>query len=101
MSRLLCRNVGWILVLIIITVAIGMIGFMHFGKQTWIRAYMNSAMILSNVGDIDEVLTDAHALFIGTYALFCGCVIYFILGLMVAPLVAFAARRTRDFEVLC
>lgn len=93
-------NIAWIFLLLLGTLALGMSGMIILGKQHWNRAFMNSAMILSNVGMVDEVIHDELAIFLGIYALICGCVVYLMITILFHPIMIALARRRPMFEVV-
>jgi len=68
------------------SLGLGMLGYHHFEDMTWVAAYENAAMILSGMGPVDELHTDAGRLFAGTYALFSGIVFLVVIAIIVAPL---------------
>lgn len=84
-SRLI-RN--WILgsSLIMISLFLGMLGYRHFEKMNWVDAYVNAAMILSGMGPVSPMQTDAGKIFAGTYALFSGTLFLISIGIVIAPL---------------
>ncbi len=65
----------------------GMLGYHELEGQSWLDAYLNSAMILGGMGPVNTLQTDARKLFAGTYALFSGLVFLVVTGLIFAPLV--------------
>lgn len=93
-------NAAWILLIIMGTIAVGMCGLIEIGHQPWPRAFMNAAMILSNVGMVDRVNSNGLAIFLGIYSLACGCVIYLIISILFHPLMIAWARRRPIFEVV-
>ncbi len=42
-------------------------------------------MILSGMGPVDELTSDAAKIFAGSYAIFCGLLIFAVAGLILAP----------------
>ncbi len=64
---------------------IGMYGYHVFAALPWIDAFVNASMILSGMGPMAELKTDAAKLFAGTYALFSGLIFIGIAGILVAP----------------
>ncbi len=67
--------------------ALGMMGYHTFEKMAWIDAFANAAMILSGMGPVATLQTDAGKLFAGCYALFSGIALIAILGIIFAPVV--------------
>lgn len=82
----LTRNLLIGLLLAAVSLVIGMIGYHHFEKMTWVDAYVNSAMILSGMGPVSSLQTTGGKLFAGTYALFCGIVFLAAIALVFAPI---------------
>ncbi len=72
--------------IIILSLAIGMIGYHHFENMDWISAYENAAMILSGMGPVSEMYTEHGKMFAGTYALFSGVVFLVVIAIIIAPL---------------
>lgn len=64
---------------------IGMVGYRHFENMSWIDAYENAAMILSGMGPVKELTTNAGKIFAGTYALFSGIVFLITFAIIFAP----------------
>jgi sterol desaturase/sphingolipid hydroxylase (fatty acid hydroxylase superfamily) len=73
------------LVLVLIGLAIGMIGYHALERLSWIDAYLNAAMILGGMGPVAEIHTTAGKLFAGTYAILSGFVLLVAAGLLVTP----------------
>jgi hypothetical protein len=84
-SRLL-RNMGIGAAIVIVALAIGMAGYSWFEGMGPIDAFANSAMILSGMGPLGPLKTDGGKIFAGTYAIFCGLLIFGIAGLVLAPI---------------
>jgi hypothetical protein len=69
------------------SLALGMAGYHHFEKMSWIDAYVNAAMILSGMGPVSTLQTDAGKLFAGSYALFSGIVFLVLIAVIFAPVI--------------
>lgn len=83
----LARNAVFGIISIVIALYIGMIGYHFFERMTWIDAFVNAAMILSGMGPLTPLNTDAGKIFAGCYALFSGLMFILILGIMLAPVI--------------
>lgn len=70
-----------------ITLGIGILGYHHYEELSWIDAYANAAMILSGMGPLTPLNTDAGKIFAGSYALFSGLAFIFIMGIILSPIV--------------
>ena len=73
------------LALIAAAVGIGTIGYHALNGLGWIDAFLNASMILSGMGPVDRMESDAAKLFAALYALFSGLVFIGIAGLVLAP----------------
>lgn len=71
--------------LAVVSLLIGMAGYRWIEGQSWPEAFVNSAMLLSAMGPMGELKTDAGRIFAGCYALYSGLVFLFIAGLLVTP----------------
>lgn len=74
------------IIFIIIALAVGMSGYHHFEKMSWIDAFLNASMILSGMGPADILHTKGGKLFAGFYALFSGLTFIVIIGVIFAPI---------------
>jgi hypothetical protein len=68
-----------------ISLGVGMLGYHHFEHMAWLDAFANSSMILSGMGPLMSLTTDAGKLFAGFYALFSGLAFAAILTVVFAP----------------
>jgi hypothetical protein len=75
------------LALIAIVELIGMLGYREFEGMPWIDAFANAAMILASMGPFGPLQTSAGKIFAGFYALFCGLMFIFIIGVVFAPVI--------------
>jgi hypothetical protein len=70
-----------------ICLAIGMVGYHFIAGLDWVSAYHNSTMILSGMGEINHMPSDAAKIFSGTYALLSGVVFLVTIAVMLSPIV--------------
>ena len=73
--------------LIVVSLAIGMIGYRRLMGMSWIDAFVNASMILSGMGPLADPQTSGAKLFAGLYALFSGLAVLAIAGVVFAPVV--------------
>lgn len=66
---------------------IGMLGYHHYEKLSWLDSYLNAAMILSGMGPIWNPQTAAGKFFAGTYALFSGIIFLVIMAIVFGPVI--------------
>jgi len=83
-SRLL-RNVVYALLIIFVSLVVGMCGYHFIEGLSWVDAYLNATMILSGMGPVNDLHTEAGKLFAGTYALYSGFSILIVIGFVLAP----------------
>ena len=69
------------------SLAVGMAGYHHFEGLDAVDSFINAAMILSGMGPVDAMQTDAGKLFAGFYALYSGLAVLVTIGLIFAPLI--------------
>jgi len=80
------RCSGVALAAVAVCLGIGMAGYHHFEKLSWIDSYANAAMILSGMGPLNPLQTDSGKIFAGTYALFSGLAFITIVSFVLGPL---------------
>jgi ABC-type glycerol-3-phosphate transport system permease component len=71
---------------ILCSLALGILGYHHFEHLSWLDSLLNAAMILSAMGPVTPLQTDAGKLFASLYALFSGVVFITVVGVLFAPL---------------
>jgi hypothetical protein len=94
--RRLLRHAALAALLILGSLAIGMIGYHGFEGLSWLDAYVNAAMLLGGMGPVDPLRTPAGKLFAGCYALYCGLIVIATAGVLFAP---FLHRLLHHFHV--
>lgn len=73
--------------LLLLSLAIGMAGYMHYENLAWRDAFLNSAMLMGGMGPVDAPKTDDGKLFAGLYALYAGLIFIVTVGLVLTPVV--------------
>jgi hypothetical protein len=81
----LARYAAVALSVIAVALGIGMIGYHAFEPMSWVDAFVNAAMILSGMGPVSPLQTDAGKIFAGCYALFSGLAFLTSIGIVFAP----------------
>ena len=74
------------ILLVSVSWAIGILGYHEFEGFSWLDAALNAAMILSGMGPVDVLHTEAGKLFATFYALYSGVVFLAVAALVFAPL---------------
>lgn len=89
--RVFIRRMAWSVIvwmgMMLFGLGIGMAGYMAFEGMSLTDAYLNAAMILSGMGPVGELSTEAGKIFAGSYAIFSGLVIVLATGVVLAPIV--------------
>lgn len=76
------------LALVILSLLIGMTGYMMTEKMSMLDAFLNAAMLLGGMGPVKtEGLSPEGKIFAGTYALYSGLVFIAVMSIMLAPIV--------------
>lgn len=80
-------NYGLITILIILfSLAIGMLGYHYFESLSWIDSLLNASMILGGMGPVNDLKTDSGKIFASFYALYSGIILLASVGILAAPL---------------
>lgn len=72
--------------LILVSLIVGMLGYHVFENLSWLDSLLNASMILSGMGPVNPVQTDAGKLFASFYALYSGIVPLAAAGVLAAPI---------------
>ncbi len=72
--------------IIVISLLIGIWGYHYFEGLPYVDAYADAAMILSGMGPLHDLKTDAGKIFAGTYALFSGIIFLVVIAIIFAPI---------------
>jgi hypothetical protein len=73
------------LLLLVVSLGIGIMGYHGFEKLSWLDSLLNASMILGGMGPVNPILTDGGKIFASLYALFSGVVFLVVAGIVVAP----------------
>ena len=68
-----------------VALGVGMVGYRNFEPMSWVDAFVNAAMILSGMGPVSSLQTDAGKIFAGCYALFSGLAFITSITVVFAP----------------
>jgi len=85
LRRLLRSFLAWLAV-VTASLALGTLGYHHFGNLEWIDALLNAAMILTGMGPVDKIESHSGKLFATFYSLFSGIVFLTLVAVLVAPI---------------
>ncbi len=85
-SLRLRRNATYAFGTIVVSLAVGMAGYMGLERLDFVDAFVNAAMILSGMGPLSPMHYTAGKIFAGFYAIFSGLLIFGVAGLILAPI---------------
>ena len=83
--RRMARHGALALVLTLLSLALGMAGYMYFEDLPWRDAFLNSAMLLGGMGPVDAPKTAGGKIFAGLYALYAGLLFLIVAGVLLVP----------------
>jgi len=72
--------------LLIMSLGIGMLGYMFFEHLSWVDAFLNASMLLGGMGPVNPPQSTAGKLFAGSYALYAGLVFIVSAALIFTPI---------------
>lgn len=73
--------------LLVFSLLIGILGYVHIEHLSWMDAFLNAAMLLGGMGPVNPPLTSGGKLFAGLYALYAGLVFIVTAALIFTPIV--------------
>ena len=74
------------LILLLFSLAVGMIGYRFLEDLTWIDSLLNAAMILGGMGPVSPLQTTAGKIFASFYALYSGVILLASVGILITPI---------------
>ncbi len=86
-ARRLGRSIAAGGALLLLSLGIGMLGYHFIAGLAWIDAFLDAAMILSGMGPLSPLHTNAAKLFAGCYAIYCGVALLATTGIILTPLI--------------
>lgn len=81
------RNLLIALAVMVVSLAIGVLGYHYTADIPWLDALHNASMILAGMGPVVEITTVTGKYFSSAYALFSGVVFITNFGIILAPAV--------------
>ena len=77
---------GLALAIMAVALGIGVAGYHFMAGLPWIDALLNASMILTGMGPVDVLRSNAAKVFASLYALFSGVVFISLMGLLLSPI---------------
>ncbi len=81
----LLRYLGYALVLVAVSLALGIWGYMYFAQLRFVDAFLNASMILGGMGPVDVLTTDSAKVFASFYALYSGITLLGAVAVFLTP----------------
>jgi len=81
----LLRHFWLSLGLVLVSLAIGMLGYHGLEGLSWLDAFLNAAMILGGMGPVSPLQTNGGKFFAGLYALYSGMVLLVAVSIIMLP----------------
>jgi len=73
--------------LVAVALLMGVAGYHWIAGYSYMDALLNAAMILTTMGQVNELKTDAAKVFASAYALFSGIIFFAVISVIMAPVV--------------
>lgn len=71
--------------IVVMSLGVGMWGYMHYEHLAWRDAFVNAAMLLGGMGPVNPLTTPGGKVFAGLYALYAGLILLVAVGIIMAP----------------
>ena len=84
-AKRLLTHIGAAFAILVLSLAVGMVGYVVFEQLSWLDAFLNAAMLLGGMGPVNPPQHSFGKLFAGLYALYCGLVFIVTAALLVTP----------------
>ena len=84
-ARRMAIVVGVVAAIVGVALVVGVLGYRYIAGFGWVDSLLNASMILSAMGPVDHLTTDASKVFASCYALFSGVVLITSLSIVMAP----------------
>lgn len=84
--RRIAAHVAAAIGLVVVSLGLGMVGYMSTEQMPAMDAFLNAAMLLGGMGPVGTLNTSAGKLFAGVFALYAGLVFIACAALVLTPL---------------
>ena len=89
----LLRHLGWAVLLTVISLTVGAVGYHLSASLGWLDSFLNASMILTGMGPLAELHSPAAKLFAMLYALYSGVFFVSITAILVYPVMHRLLKR--------
>jgi hypothetical protein len=83
----LASNAAIATAMVVVSLAIGVVGYHATAHLSWIDALLNASMILTGMGPVDPLPSTTARLFASAHAIFSGVAFLSIVAVLMAPIV--------------
>ena len=83
--RRVAHHAAFALLAVVISVALGTLGYHAIGHQSWIDSFLNACMLLGGMGQVGDLTTPGGKVFAALFALYAGLFFIAVSGLLLAP----------------
>jgi hypothetical protein len=80
------RALGLSALVIACSLGLGILGYHFIAGLPWVDSLLNAAMILTGMGPVDTLKSDAAKVFASAYALFSGVIFISASGILLSPM---------------
>ncbi|MBC9796973.1 hypothetical protein [Sinomicrobium weinanense] len=85
--RRLLKHFGVSSLVVLVSVGLGLLGFIIFEGYSPAHAFLHASILLSGLGLVETPQTNIGKLFVSLYGLYAGLVFLIAAGIVVAPLI--------------
>lgn len=86
-ARRLLKGILTSLVLMVVALTVGTLGYHHFARFGWVDSFLNASMILTGMGPVGSLETTSAKLFASFYALFSGLIFLTLMVTLLTPII--------------
>jgi hypothetical protein len=83
--RRMARHGVLAVLITVLSIALGMTGYMYYEGLPWRDAFLNTAMLMGGMGPVDPPRTPGGKIFAGLFALYAGLVFLLVAAVILAP----------------
>jgi hypothetical protein len=84
-ARRQARYALFSLLILAFSIGIGMEGYHSFGHLPWVDSFLNASMILTGMGPVDHMDSEAGKMFSAIYAIFSGVAFLTFVAVLFSP----------------
>ena len=85
-AKRVLTHLSAVMLLLLLSLATGIVGYMALEHQAFTDAFENSAMLLGGMGQVTNPVTESGKIFAGVYALYAGLVFILSSVLIITPI---------------